>query len=108
MKGRKEFLDGERCFKLWYETSSLYKAQKILASEGVISTRTGRPPTVMGIWYAAWNWAIEHQPDAKKMVDDVFKSRGELLTDEVWKSMLDSKAKYILTEKRYQKFEEAR
>lgn len=99
-----EFLDGQRCFELWVITGSLYKTQKILQDEGVFNPKTERIPTVMGIWNAAWRWGLENKDEAKKMVADVYRANGEILSDEEWKEMLDDKAMYLYSKKKYNQF----
>jgi hypothetical protein len=58
----------------------------------------------MGIWYAAWSWGLNNLSEAYKMVDEVYKAHGELLTKEEWKLIVTEKAKYLYSEKKFQKF----
>ena len=98
------FLDPKRCFELWFSCGSLYKTQKILIDEGVFNPKTERAPTIMGIWNAAWRWGLENQPEAREMVEDVYMASGELLTDAEWAKMINDKAIYLYSKKKYTQF----
>jgi hypothetical protein len=99
MDKNKQFLDDKRCFDLWIETNSLYKAQAVLAREGLINPKTGRPPTVMGIWTAAWRWGIANPQDARKLVGDVYHANGEILSNEEWDVIIQEKRAYLFAKK---------
>lgn len=99
-----KFLDGEECWRLWSELGSITKVVYHLVDKGVRNTLTGDAPTRMGVWNAAWRWAIHNSAEAKPMMAASYQRLGEELTDEEWQEMIIRKAQTVLTHSAFKKF----
>ena len=110
---RKSPIDGERCWKQWFQPgSSLSKVSKSLAEEGVISPRTQKPYTIMSIKYWAWKWALkeENYHEAYDYVRQRFASEGRIFGEDEWKRSLVENARWVFqySEKKLSEFIEKR
>jgi len=104
LRHKKLFLDGEECFDIWAKTGSVYKTAKLLETQGIVNPASGKRPSPMGIWTSAWKWVLDHPAEAKSKVDEVWKSNGELLTNEMWYKLMAEKARYILAPKKFEAY----
>lgn len=82
------YLDGEECLKIWAESGSLAKAQKILASKGIVNPTTKLPPTRMSISQSAWRWALENRENLeyarKNYFEPLMLNMGQVWTEDEW------------------------
>lgn len=99
-----KFLDGEECWRLWSELGSITKVVYYLVDKGVRNTLTGDAPTRMGVWNAAWRWAIHNPAEAQPMMTASLERLGETLTDEEWQEMVLKKAETVLTHSAFRRF----
>jgi hypothetical protein len=108
MIGKRKYeviLDPKLCFDLWIETGSVYKVPYVLQERhGVFNKRTGKPVSQMGVWTGAWKYTLANLVESRKLVTDVWKANGELLSDSDWYTLVVNKAKYIYTEKKFKNF----
>jgi hypothetical protein len=104
IRGKKLFLNGEECFRIWKETGSVYKTAKILETQGTVNPNTGKTPSPMGIWTSAWTWILNHPAEGKQGVEEVWKNSGEILRDEDWYKLVAEKAKYLLSPKKFEEY----
>lgn len=110
VQGQK-ILDEKLCWDLWIKPGvSLPKVQSELERRGVISRKTGRPPTIQAIERAAYRYLC----DAPKNVQDECRKQYEYcmttmqartVSDEEWKQWIVEKAR-LAYHQRSKKFEE--
>ena len=99
-----KFLDGEECFMLWFELGSITKVVYNLSDKGVHNTLTGEPPTRMGVWNAAWRWAIFNLEESRPIMEEAYRKLGKALTDEEWVEMVVRKARTVLNHSAFKKY----
>lgn len=98
-----KILDDKHCFELWVEMGdggSYQKVQHVLASEGVKSPLTGRPPTRQGIWFAIWRYICENQELVRPYFNNAWASHGDILEDDEWKGMLTRHSRQAFSRKK--------
>lgn len=106
LKPKKMFLDPEHTFRTYINCGSLGKTSKILYSEGITNPKTGKAPSLMGVQHAAYVWLFDNMVEAKKLVADTYINNGELLTEEKWGKLVLGKARYLLSNSKYDEFVE--
>lgn len=87
MMGKQHYLDGEACFRKWYELGSLQKALNAMIREGIQNPLTGTPPTRMGIWSSAVKWMTTN-PDKVRAILLSYGDNFATVDDEFWVWML--------------------
>lgn len=103
LRKHKSYLDGRRCLEVWCETGSVYKARIKLANEGMVHPDSGKPPSQQGVWNASWLFILSNPLDARKMIEEVWKQNGELMTDKDWYVLFTKNARYLLSDKAFKK-----
>lgn len=99
-------LDPKLCFELWMRTGSVYKVAEVLMNEyQQYNVKTGRKYSHMGIWQASNAWMLDNLPEARKMVEEVYRANGVLLTDQLWYTLVMEKAVHLHA-KRFKAFME--
>lgn len=104
MKKEKKYLEPEHCFRTWINCGSIAKTVRILANEGIVNPNTGKAPTDMGVWGAAWMYIFDNMPEAKKLIAESWRNNGAVLTEEIWCKLVVGKARYLLSKGQYAQF----
>lgn len=101
-----KFLNGEVLFNKYVDMGrggSIAKLANFAFEQGG-NPRTGRIPTRVGVWSSMWRWALDNPDKARKIYDRYVLEFGENLTDEYWYSLLEARAKKLLTPRGYRNY----
>jgi hypothetical protein len=102
--GHNRMIDREICWKVYLQTSSVYKVPKILKEEyGIINKKTGKMISPQGVFTSLGMYIIENMSEARKQWETSQKENGVVPTEKEWYRFLLSKAKY-LTPTRFEQF----
>lgn len=108
IRNKVKFLDGETVFRKYVEfgkAGSYTMLQKYSTVAGWVHPITKRPPTKMGLWATMWRWALRNPDIARKLYAQyVLELNGDYLGDEEWFSLLEARAKQLLTPPGYRKY----
>lgn len=111
IRNKVKFLDGETVFKKYVEfgsAGSYNMLQKYSVVAGWVHPITKKPPTKMGLWATMWRWALRYPDNARKLYAQyVLELSGDYLNDEEWYSVLEARAKQLLTVAGYKKYMKA-
>ena len=103
--GAKKVLDEKRCYELWVQNRvSTYHIPNLLASEGIVNPRTGKPVTPQAIWRAASLYILKHPEQAKADTVAILNQSGGILDEEMWGREMIARARQFLSALPYRQF----
>jgi hypothetical protein len=92
MKGMiitKTIIPGDKAWEAWIKTGSLYKAPLYLyTTYGIKNPRTQKPVSHAGVAGACNKHMVADPVGSKKMLEEVYRANGEILTERVWGTLL--------------------
>lgn len=108
IRNKLKFLDGEELFRHYISlgrAGSYRQVENYCKSRKIKNPKTGKPPTRMGIWCSMWRWVLRNPDPARKLYASyVLELDGDILDDEEWYSLLESRAHELLTDAGYKTY----
>ena len=100
--GRWKIIDDAEAFKFCIQNRSVRvaHAKYVMAHPEAINAVTNRPPTFQAIYSAAWRYILRNPDEARKVMNDAYADRGDVLDDETWKILLASHSRTAITSKK--------
>lgn len=82
------YIDKKECFNLYVKLGSLGSVKRHYDNEGFKNPATGKSPTRQAIKNATFTYVLFNIPEAKKVLDDYYLSKGVEWDDEKFNQML--------------------